>query len=205
MTPLGGFFDPADLLQVKYEMVRQVEVEGVHIFSATIGARPGPPGPARPSTGAEIALGRPFRHWLARPPGRGAAVAVVPGHELIEDSSEIMQLVQMSPGQPVQYQVTLGRQADTYHAAVILVRYPLDQSGGLGPVDELDRAMRPEQKVSGEVAYGGRPVSPVPFDRHEQLVLNVSKAGGLRLVFAPALKAAQGDPELKQPLEVLLG
>ena len=25
----GGFFDPADLLQVKYEMVRQVEVDGV--------------------------------------------------------------------------------------------------------------------------------------------------------------------------------
>ena len=27
----GGFFDPADLLQVKYEMVRKVEVEGVPV------------------------------------------------------------------------------------------------------------------------------------------------------------------------------
>src|SRR5487761_1189310 len=32
-TP-GGFFDPADLLQVKYEMVRQVEVEGVPVSTA---------------------------------------------------------------------------------------------------------------------------------------------------------------------------
>ena len=30
----GGFFDPADLLQVKYEMVRQVEVEGVPAAAA---------------------------------------------------------------------------------------------------------------------------------------------------------------------------
>ena len=30
----GGFFDPADLLQVKYELVRQVEVEGVPVSAA---------------------------------------------------------------------------------------------------------------------------------------------------------------------------
>jgi len=30
----GGFFDPADLLQVKYEMVRQVEVDGVPAAAA---------------------------------------------------------------------------------------------------------------------------------------------------------------------------
>ena len=31
---VGGFFDPADLLQVKYEMVRQVEVDGVPVPTA---------------------------------------------------------------------------------------------------------------------------------------------------------------------------
>lgn len=30
----GGFFDPADLVQVKYEMVRRVEVEGVLVGQA---------------------------------------------------------------------------------------------------------------------------------------------------------------------------
>jgi len=30
----GGFFDPADLLQVKYEMVRQIEVDGVPVSAA---------------------------------------------------------------------------------------------------------------------------------------------------------------------------
>ena len=30
----GGFFDPADLLQVKYEMVRRIEVDGVPVSAA---------------------------------------------------------------------------------------------------------------------------------------------------------------------------
>jgi hypothetical protein len=42
------------------------------------------------------------------------------------------------------------------------------------------------------------------LDRHEQLVLDVGQAGGLRLVLAPALETPQGDPELQQSLEVLL-
>ena len=31
---VGGFFDPADMLQVKYEMVRRVEVDGVAVAAA---------------------------------------------------------------------------------------------------------------------------------------------------------------------------
>jgi hypothetical protein len=45
----------------------------------------------------------------------------------------------------------------------------------------------------------------VSLDRHQQLVLDVSQASGLSLVLAPALEAAQGDPELEEPLEVLPG
>jgi hypothetical protein len=36
-------------------------------------------------------------------------------------------------------------------------------------------------------------------------VLDVGQALGLSLIFAPALEAAQGDPELEQPLEILSG
>src|SRR5260370_1971107 len=38
----GGFFDPADLLQVKYEMVRQVEGEGVPVSAAARAVRVAP-------------------------------------------------------------------------------------------------------------------------------------------------------------------
>jgi hypothetical protein len=37
----------------------------------------------------------------------------------------------------------------------------------------------------------------VSLDRHQQLVLNMGEARGLRLVFAPALEAPQGDTELE--------
>jgi hypothetical protein len=45
----------------------------------------------------------------------------------------------------------------------------------------------------------------VSLDRDEQLMLNMSQALGLSLVLAPALESAQRDPELQQPLIVLLG
>ena len=56
----GGFFDPADLLQVKYEMVRQVEVEGVPV-SAAAGAF----GFARQSVyNAKTSVWRRVANWL---------------------------------------------------------------------------------------------------------------------------------------------
>ncbi len=65
--------------------------------------------------------------------------------------------------------------------------------------------MRSQEQVASKIPYGGRPISPVSLDRYEQLVLNVGKALGLGLVFAPALKTTQGKPEIQQLLEVLPG
>ena len=45
----------------------------------------------------------------------------------------------------------------------------------------------------------------MPHDRHQKLMLQVRHACRLRLVLAPAVEAAQGDAELQQPLEFLLG
>ncbi len=101
--------------------------------------------------------------------------------------------------------VAVAGHPDPDHPAVFSVRRPLHHPGGFGPVDELDRAVRPQQQVAGQVAHGGRQVLVVPLDRHQQLVLDVGQAFGLSLVFAPALEAPQGNPELEQPLEVLSG
>jgi hypothetical protein len=116
-----------------------------------------------------------------------------------------MQALQVRPGQLPQDAVAFAGQPDPDHAAVVNVRRPLHQPGGFGPVHELDRAVRPQQQVAGQVADGGGHGPVVSLDRHQQLVLDVGQALGLRLVLAPALEAAQGDPEFQQPLEVLLG
>jgi hypothetical protein len=127
------------------------------------------------------------------------------GHELVEDGGELVQALQVSPGQLVQDAVARAGQPDPDHAAVVGVRRPLHQPGGFGPVHELDRAVRAQQQVAGQVAHGRGPAVPVPLDRHQQLVLDMGQALGLSLVLAPAMEAAQGDPELQQPLEVLSG
>jgi hypothetical protein len=116
-----------------------------------------------------------------------------------------VQAFQVSPGQLVQHAVAVAGQPDPDHPAVVPVRRPLHQPGGFGPVDELDRAVRPQQQVAGQVAHCRGLVPVVSFDRHQQLVLDVRQALGLSLIFAPALEAAQGDPELEQPLEILSG
>ena len=129
----------------------------------------------------------------------------MPGDKLVKDGRELMQAVQVSPGQLLQDAVALAGQADPDHAAVVPVRRPFHQPGGLGPVDKLDRAVRPQEQVAGEISHRGRQVPAVSLDRDKQLMLNMGQALGLSLVLAPALETAQGDPELQQPLEVLLG
>jgi len=128
----------------------------------------------------------------------------VPGDELVKDGRELMQAVQVSPGQLLQDAVALAGQADPDDAAVVPVRRPFHQPGGLGPVDKLDRAVRPQEQVAGQITHGGRQVAAVPFDRDQQLMLDMSQARGSRLVLAPALEPAQRNAELEELLEILL-
>ena len=129
----------------------------------------------------------------------------MPGHKIVKDDRELVQAVQVSPGQLLQDAVAFTGQADPDHTAVVSVRRPLHQPGGLGPVDKLNRAVRPQEQVAGQITHGGRQIPAVSFDRDKQLMLDMGQALGLSLILAPALEAAQGDPELQQPLEVLLG
>jgi len=62
-----------------------------------------------------------------------------------------------------------------------------------------------EQHVVGEIANRGRAMTVMTSDGDEQLVLDVSEPGRMRLILAPALEAAQGDSELQEPLEVPVG
>jgi AcrR family transcriptional regulator len=95
----------------------------------------------------------------------GVGVSAVPGDQFVQDGRELMQAVQVSPGQLPQDAVAFTGQADPDHAAVVSVRRPLHQPGGFGPVDKLDRAVRPQEQVSGEISHRRRQVPAVSFDR----------------------------------------
>ena len=69
----GAFFDPADLVQVKYEMVRAVEAGGLGAGAAAVGVRPGPAELLqRPESAGRARPGRPDP-GPAGPQGRAQA------------------------------------------------------------------------------------------------------------------------------------
>ena len=81
----------------------------------------------------------------------------MPGHELVKDGRELVQAGQVSLGQLLQDAVAFTGQADPDHPAVVPVRRPLHQPGGFGPVDKLNRAVRPEERVPARSpTEGGR-------------------------------------------------
>jgi hypothetical protein len=131
--------------------------------------------------------------------------AIVAGNYLVQGGGQFAQPFQVRGRQLLQYALTCVSQADADNAAIAGIGCALDQSRGLGPINELHRAVRPQEQVAGEIADRRRRVSRVPLDRHQELMLNLGQPGRLRLFFAPVLKAPQADTEIQQPLEVSLG
>lgn len=129
--------------------------------------------------------------------GTGIGAAVVHGDQVVQDGRKFVQAVQVRRGQLPYDSIACSGQADTYNAAIVLVRYPFDHAGGLGAVNQLHRAVRPQEQVVGQVAHGRRLIAWMSLDRHQQLVLHVGEACRLRLVLAPALELAQRDAEFQ--------
>ncbi len=127
------------------------------------------------------------------------------GGELVEDGRQPLQFVQVRGGQPVQPAGAVRGEPDPGDPAVAVVAPPLDQPGRFGPVDQLDRAVRPEQQVFGQVADGGRVGAGMALDGQQQLVLRRGEADlpGPRL--RPAQEAAQPGAEGEQVLVILAG
>jgi hypothetical protein len=74
--------------------------------------------------------------------------------------------------------LTAGGKADPYQPAVSLVGTALHEGRGLGPVDELDRAVMAYQEVARQVADGRRLAARVALDRQQQLMLRWRRSTG---------------------------
>ena len=85
---------------------------------------------------------------------------------------------------------------------VVVVTSSFEQSGGDGPIDELDDAVMAQEQVIGDVTDRGW--RAVAADREQELVLRTGETGRLGLFVAPVLEAAQTVAERQQPSEVLV-
>jgi nucleotide-binding universal stress UspA family protein len=89
-----------------------------------------------------------------------------------------------------------GGEVEADDALVVAVRDALDQTGGDGPVDELDGAVVSQQQVAGDVTdRRWRAVTP---DGEEQLVLRAGEPDRVGPLLAPALERAQPVPEREE-------
>ena len=95
---------------------------------------------------------------------------------------------------------SLGSQAQSDHAAVVLVLLALDQARGLCPVHQADGAVMAQEEIAGSVADGRPARVLVAADRQEELVLGGRQPGGFGLLGAPMEEPPEACPEQEQSL-----
>jgi hypothetical protein len=119
--------------------------------------------------------------------------------------AEPVELLEVSPAQLVQAPAAQWRQAESHDALIATIGSTADEPGSFGPVDELDRAVMPEQQALGNVS-NGRPLPIlVTAYRKQELVLCRREPDGRGLLFAPMEKAAEAGAELEEALVVSVG
>ena len=119
--------------------------------------------------------------------------------------TQAVELFEMALAQLAETAVPEGGEAQVDNSLVAPVGMAPDEAGGFRPVDQLDRAVVPEQEGLGDLPDGRTFPARVPPDREQQLVLRRREADGYRLCLAPAQEAAQAGPELEQTCVVLVG
>src|SRR5215831_12503348 len=140
-----------------------------------------------------------------RPGSVGVPVWLRPGDQLVQDRGQAVQLDQVSRSQFVQDSLAPVGQPDPDEPAVAGVGGSLHKAGQLRAVDQLDRAVMPQQEVAREVSDGRRRAAGMALDRDQQLMLDMGQPGLSGLVLAPSFEPAQAAAERQQVLEILAG
>ena len=115
------------------------------------------------------------------------------------------QLLEVLFGERAEAALAERREGETDYTLVVGVDGARDETGGLGAVDELHRAVVTQEQMVGDVADGRAERVVVAADGEEQLVLRRREPGFACLALAPAEEAAQAVTEVEQPAEVVVG
>jgi hypothetical protein len=116
-----------------------------------------------------------------------------------------VQLDQVSRSQVVEDSLAPAGQPDPDEPAVAGVGGSLHQASRLRAIDQLDRAVMPQQQVAREVSDRRRLGAGMALDRDQELMLDMSQPGLASLILAPPLEPAQAAAERQQVLEILTG
>jgi hypothetical protein len=118
---------------------------------------------------------------------------------------EALELLEVALTQLAEAATAEGGEGQADDPLVAPVGMAPDQSGSFRPVDELDRAVVPEQEDVGDLPDGRAGATGVPPDGEQQLVLCGREADCHRLCLAPVQEAAQAGPELEKTRVVRIG
>ena len=117
----------------------------------------------------------------------------------------MLQLLQVSLGEGIDAFEARGSEGESDEALVVGVSATFEEAEFLGPVDEADGAVVADQEGPSDVGDGRAPRVVVAPDGQEELMLGRRHVELGRLLLAEAAEAAQGDPELEDPGELLVG
>jgi len=110
----------------------------------------------------------------------------------------------MRGGQRVQAFLAQLGQVQSHRPGVVPVRTAVEQTGGLGPVDQFDRAVVAQEQVPGDVTDRRSPRIGVAADGQQQLMPRRREPGRSGLLCAPAEKPAQPGPKAQEPFVLWL-
>jgi hypothetical protein len=131
--------------------------------------------------------------------GQGPQGRAQTGQLLDVDRAEVLEALLTGGGQDESHLTLVGRVGSALH-----------ETGGLRPVDELDRTVMTEEQMIGHVADGGPQRTgtatgaafavrfTVTANREQELVLRGRQTRGRRLLFAPAQEPPQSGAELEE-------
>ena len=122
-----------------------------------------------------------------------------------EHFGQLAQLLQVGLGQGVEPLMAERSQRQADEALIVGVTPALDEAEVLRPVDEADGAVMPDEQVAGDVGDRGAERVAVAPDGQQQLVLGRRHVELAGLLLAEPAETAQGDPELQDPAELVVG
>lgn len=111
----------------------------------------------------------------------------------------------MRLGQGVDPLVTQRGEGEAGEALVVGVASAFDEAEVLGPVDETNGAVVPDEEGPGDVGDGRAPAVGVAADGEQELVLGRRHVESGGLLLAETAEAAQRNPELEDPGELFVG
>jgi hypothetical protein len=127
------------------------------------------------------------------------------GHQGVQRGGQLVHLHQRGSSQLRDQLLTGLGELDPGHPGVLGIRAAAHEARRFGPVHQAHRAVAAQQQVIGDLTDRRGNVAGMALYRHQELMLDMRQAYRTSLVFAPALEAAQRDPEREQVLGVQAG